>query len=171
MDPAYFPEISYQEHEHWVKPIRRGPVEGTYVENKMNNVTPQKYQYYDGRSGVIGAPYEQSGKRNQSYTSLSFVSNAIFYDHSPNLGLGIDDMYTTTNKLVQSKSVERLKEFRDIENMKSPFQRKIASYKPKTNVRTNMTTMENDLGNNINQIYKEKLGIKSNSGVTSINSE
>lgn len=80
-------------------------------------------------------------------------------------------MYTTTNKLEQSKSVERLKENRDIENMSSPFEKKIASYKPRTKVRTNMTSMENDLGAHINKIYKEKLGMGSSSGVQSINSE
>jgi hypothetical protein len=176
MDPGqassqYFQEISNQEYEHFVKPTRRGPVDVRYVENKMNNVSSQKYQYYDGRSAIIGAPYEQNGARNKSYTSLSFVSNSVFYELGNNLSCVKDDMYTTTNKLEQSKSAERLKENRGIEHMGNPFQKKVAAYKPRTKVRTNMTTMENELGTHINKIYKEKLGMPSTSGVQSINSE
>lgn len=62
------------------------------------------------------------------------------------------DMYTTTNMLHQSKSVGRL-----------PVQREINELPPRPSrqanqLRTNMTTIESDLGKNINQIYKEKIG-------------
>ena len=126
---------------------------GTLLEEKLRKSTPQKYQFYDGKSNVIGSPFEAPGKRNQNYTSYSFVSNAIFYDHQSNLGLKPGEMYITTNKLAQSKSMERLPGNLEEQNL-------ARGQKTRSNIRTNMTTMENDFGGRLNDIYKQKLGMK-----------
>lgn len=141
MDPYPLHEISYNEHEGFIKPKVNDPV---YAQNRLFQITPQKYQYYDGCSNAIGSPFINYGKKNNNYTSMSFVSNAVFYEHSPNLGLNKDDMYTTTNKLHQSKSVERLGDelrYKNLKGSKSP-----SRPVPRNNHnRTNMTTIDTDL--------------------------
>jgi hypothetical protein len=159
MDPGVFKEISYNEHEGFMKYKVHDPV---YNQNRITNITPQKYQYYKGCSNALGSPFLGYGKKNNDFTSPNFVSNSIFYEHSKNLGLKKDDMYTTTNKLHQSKSVEHLNDelrFNCLTGSKSP-QRPV----PKNNHnRTNMTTIDTALGKNINEIYKQKIGMsKSN---------
>ena len=115
---------------------------------------------------MVGSPFEQSGKKNQNYTSPSFVSNAIFYEHSPNLSLSKKDMYTTTNRLNQSKSVGRLNEglhFQSFQGANSP----IRPMRNNNHHRTNMTTIDNDMCKNINEIYREKFGMRSMSTMKS----
>ena len=87
---------------------------------------------------------------------MNFVSNAVFYEPSKNLGLDKNDMYTTTNKLHQSKSVDRLPN-------ELPFEYSKYSKSPPRPVRSNnnhianMTTIDTDLTKNINKIYKDKI--------------
>ena len=50
MDPGPYPEISYNEHENFIRPSRRGPVGGYYVEDKFERISSQKYQYYEGHA-------------------------------------------------------------------------------------------------------------------------
>ena len=158
MDPRMYKEISYNEHEGFVRSKVHDPV---YNQNRITKITPQKYQYYDGRSNAVGTPYLYYGKKNPNFTSLNFVSNSIFYEPSKNLGIHANDMYTTTNKLHQSKSAERLDNnlrVKYLAGSKSP-ERAV----PKNNHnRTNMTTIDTVFGKNINEIYKKKLGIKKN---------
>lgn len=161
MDPRGIQEISYNEKDMFVKPIRKGPIAGDVMEHKFNQLTPQKYQYYDGAANVIGTPYQQSGRRNKNFTSLSFVSNSVFYEPAKNLGLSKQDMYTTTNKLHQSKSVERLPGTGDLrchnlQGNRSPDM----PVRHNNHHRTNMTTIDTEFGKNLNNIYKEKLGIR-----------
>ena len=154
-----FHDISYQDYDRPARPVRRGPIPGTMMEEKINRITPQKYQYYDGASRVIGSPYEQPGRRNNNYTNLSFVSNAVFYEPSKNLGLGKEDMYTTTNNLYQSKSVGRLTDglhFHNLKGSRSPSR----PVRNNNHHRTNMTTLETEMCKNINQIYKERIGMR-----------
>ena len=156
MDPGPYPEISYNEHENFIRPSRRGPVGGGYIENKFYRLTPQKYQYYEGNCNVIGVPYKDNGRRNSNFTSLSFVSNALFYEPSKNLGLNRQDMYTTTNQLHQSKSVDKIPKempFQYSKNSKSPSR----PVRSNNNHIANMTTMETDLAKNINKFYKDKI--------------
>lgn len=53
----------------------------TYVENRLMNLHPQKYQYYNGTNQDLGAPFHKGGQINKRYTSPSFASSAIFYEH------------------------------------------------------------------------------------------
>lgn len=145
MDARPHPEYYYNEEEDAVRPIRRGPVYGTVMEDKFRRISPQKYQYYDGKSNIIGAPFKADGRRNSNFTSLSFVSNAVFYEHAKNLEMSKKDMYTTTNALVQSKSVERLPAGMRHKRMNENFS-PIRPVRSNNNHKVNMTTLDNDLG-------------------------
>jgi len=81
-----------------------GPMDKTLIENRLNNIKQQKYQYYEGSSGVVGSPFRSNGYKNQNFTSPSFVSNSVFYEHSKNLSLPKEQMYQTTNRLHHSYS-------------------------------------------------------------------
>jgi len=63
MKPWPYPEISNQEHEGFVKPIKKGPLPGILLEKKIISTVPQKYQFYEGRSSVIGSPFNENGAK------------------------------------------------------------------------------------------------------------
>jgi len=99
------------------------------------------------------------GQNNNNFTSLSFVSNSLFYDHRAS-GINKNDIYVTTNKFHQSKSLERIQDKKKSNICKDKsVPRKFDDFQPMTRVGTNMTTLQNDLGKNINKIYNEKLGM------------
>ena len=76
------------------------------MENRFDNLKPQKYQYYEGIRPRIN--YKPNGVRNANFTSPNFLSNSIFYKPSKNLGLNKNEMYLTTNTLSQCYSFDRL---------------------------------------------------------------
>ena len=93
-----------------------------------------------------------------NYTSLSFISNAVFYEPNRSMSLNKNDMYTTMNQLQQSKSVERLPQnlhYNYVNESKSP----IRPVRSNNNNKANMTTIDTELGRTISNIYKQKLGI------------
>ena len=94
-----------------------GPMNKTFVENRLNQIEQQKYQYYDGNSGVVGSPYFPNGKRNEQFTSPNFVSNAVFYEPSKNLSIPADQMYKTTTAMSHSHSCDRIMKSRKVEDL------------------------------------------------------
>jgi hypothetical protein len=106
-------DLTYTQVANALRPDAKGPINKTLVENRLNMIQPQKYQYYDGPSNVIGTPYYTNGEKNTNFTSPSFLSNAIFYEPSSNLGLKRQDMYRTTTNLLHSNSFDKLKIVRD----------------------------------------------------------
>lgn len=106
-------DLTYTQVANAIRPDAKGPIHKTLVENRLNMIQPQKYQYYDGPSNVIGAPYYTNGARNSNFTSPNFLSNAVFYEPSSNLGLKRQDMYKTTTNLLHSNSFDKLKIVRD----------------------------------------------------------
>ena len=113
MDTNNRKELTYTQVANAIRPDAKGPINKTLVENRLNLIQPQKYQYYDGPSNVIGAPYFTNGARNSNFTSPSFLSNAIFYEPSTNLGLKKQDMYKTSTNLLHSNSFDKLQIVRD----------------------------------------------------------
>lgn len=66
--------------------------------------------------------------------------------------------YITTNALHQSKSVGRLRDNQNILNLHHN-EKPARPVRHNNHHRANMTTIETDLCKNINEIYKEKLGM------------
>lgn len=160
MRAADFCEITKREEEGFIKPMQRGPLSRTAVERKMISRTPQKYQYYDGNSAVVGSPFDNRGKRNKNFVTKNFISNSVFYNHQKD-GYDRNNMYTTTNGFHLSKSVERMQQPSPpplARDKSAP--KKLEYFRPKTSLNTNMTTMQNDFVGNIHQIYRQKLGLK-----------
>ncbi|CAI2360035.1 unnamed protein product [Moneuplotes crassus] len=151
-----FIEISNREEERFRKTTRPCPLPPSIIEQKVERLTPQKYQYYDGNSAVVGSPFNETGSRNNDFTSKSFVSNSIFYEHHKP-GYATSDMYLTMSNLHQSRSVERQSPGKQLRR-EGGTPTKIESFRPKSKVNTNMTTMKNDFVGNIHDIYKVKLG-------------
>ena len=102
-------ELTYTEVAKAIRPDTKGPINKTLVENRLTTIKQQKYQYYEGHSNVIGSPYKPNGARNPNFTSPNFLSNSVFYEKIPSLGLSKNDMYKTTTNLLHSSSFEKLK--------------------------------------------------------------
>lgn len=108
MEVSNAKNMSYTELANAIRPERKGPLDGTYMENRLGKVQQQKYQYYDRTSPFRVSPYRDDGARNANFTSPSFLSNAVFYQTSKNLDINKSDMYRTTNILAHSHSCDRL---------------------------------------------------------------
>ncbi|CAI2362425.1 unnamed protein product [Moneuplotes crassus] len=139
-----------------------GPLNKTYVENRLNKIEQQKYQYYDGSSSIVGSPFYPNGKRNSQFTSPNFISNAVFYEPSTNLSLPKDQMYKTTTGMNHSASCDRLMEHRRDQQM--TLLHGWSHRKNNLNIK-NMTTYDVEIGTNINQVYMNNLKKRSYSAI------
>ena len=147
-------EQSYIELANAIRP--ENPVmDKTLVEQRLSKIKQQKYQYYDGNSRVIGSPYKLAGVKNPKFTSPNLTSNAVFYEHSPNLGLSKEDMYKTTANLSHSNSMDNLRGIRKQVHSKQNVPSRLVRQN-NVNVK-NMTTLDIDIGKNINDIYRNRL--------------
>lgn len=54
-------DLTYTEVANAIRPDAKGPINKTLVENRLNHIQQQRYQYYDGKSDVIGSPYQYNG--------------------------------------------------------------------------------------------------------------
>ena len=106
-------DLTYTQVANSIRTNGKGPINKTLVEHRLSMIKPQKYQYYDGPSNIIGAPYCSGGARNTNFTSPSFLSNAVFYEPSPNMGLKKEDMYITSTNLLHSNSFDKLQIMKD----------------------------------------------------------
>ena len=101
-------EMSYSQMAKVMSGDPSGPMNKTLVENRLNSIQQQKYQYYEGTSSVVGSPFGPNGYKNRKFTSPNFISNSIFYEHSKNLALTKEEMYKTTTGMHHSLSYDKL---------------------------------------------------------------
>jgi hypothetical protein len=156
MEVSNHKDLTYTEVANAIRPGTRGPINQTMVEHRLSNIRQQKYQYYGGDRSVTESPFKPNGVRNQNFTSPNFLSNAVFYEPSKNLGISKHDMYKTTTNMLHSSSFDKLQAMRDMGDFR------ISGRKNNQNLK-NMTTFDVEIGKNISDIYKQRLGNRSSS--------
>lgn len=156
-------QLTFTELANAIRPNDRGPIDKTIIENRLGGIKQSLHQYYEGNSRVIGSPYKPTGYKNPQFASPSLISNAVFYEHSPNLGLSKQEMYKTTSNMFHSNSYDRLQTLKCTKPYENPNPLRVVR-KNNTNIK-NMTTLDIDIGQNINTLYKHSLSARSMSAL------
>ncbi|CAI2362464.1 unnamed protein product [Moneuplotes crassus] len=154
--------LSYSQMAKAIDGESAGPLSKTYVENRLNKISQQKYQYYQGSSSIVGAPYCPNGQKNNKFASPSFISNSIFYEPGRNLGIPKDQMYKTTTGLNHSASYDKLLLHKNEQEPSLPLG--WSNRRNNLNLK-NMTTLDVQIGENINKLYMKNIKHRAQSAV------